>query len=288
MSTSLNSPKFMEALKDVINILLAGKAPSPLAPILVSAPVVAVIKADSSIRPIAVGETLRRLVSKLAMRHALTVTSTILAPFQYGVGVHCGAEAMLMGVNRLISDPKCGQSLTFLKVDFINAFNTIKRQTFIQATKVHIPAIAHWVQFCYGQPALLFSGTDILTASTGVQQGDPIGPLLFSLALHPLLKDLSNTLPPHSRILAYLDDQLISTNSPRNAVKALKWLHEVGPQYGLHVSPSKSMIWCLRPPLVPIVIPPHLGYYCSESGFDLLGGCVSRDPTLPPGRYSGE
>ena len=38
------------------------------------------------------------------------------------------------------------------------------------------------------------------------------------------------------------------------------------------------MIWCLRPPPAPLTIPAHLGYYCSEPGFELLGGCVSNDP----------
>jgi len=42
------------------------------------------------------------------------------------------------------------------------------------------PEIAPWVHWCYSQPAeLLFRNRHIL-ASAGVQQGDPLGPLLFS------------------------------------------------------------------------------------------------------------
>ncbi len=47
------------------------------------------------VRPIAVGETLRRLTSKVTMGPIKERAATILAPVQFGVAVAGGAEAIV-------------------------------------------------------------------------------------------------------------------------------------------------------------------------------------------------
>ena len=51
---------FAEALSVALNTILAGKAPKEFASIFSSAPLVPLVKKDGSLRPIAVGEVLRR------------------------------------------------------------------------------------------------------------------------------------------------------------------------------------------------------------------------------------
>ena len=53
-----------------------------------------------------------------------------------------------------------------------------------------------------------FSDPPLLSRS-GVRQGDPLGPLLFSVAIRAILEDLSHTLGPNKTVLAYLDDVYI-------------------------------------------------------------------------------
>jgi len=53
----------------------------------------------------------------------------------------------------------------------------------------------------YGQSAFLYYRNDIILSQEGTQQGDPLGPLLFSNTIHPLLNRLSSNLQ-----LGYLDD----------------------------------------------------------------------------------
>jgi hypothetical protein len=48
-----------EALTTYLNLLLGGKAPEEIAPYIGSAHLIPLLKADDSIRPIAVGEILR-------------------------------------------------------------------------------------------------------------------------------------------------------------------------------------------------------------------------------------
>ena len=61
------------ALVWVVNVLHSGEAPEGLAPFMAGAPLTALKKeakeGELGVRPIAVGETIRRLVSKCSMRH---------------------------------------------------------------------------------------------------------------------------------------------------------------------------------------------------------------------------
>ena len=66
-----------------------------------------------------------------------------------------------------------------------------------------------WVEYCYSQPGHLFFGDALLASMAGVQQGDPLGPLLFSLVLHPLVKAIEKKFPDLDLNVWYLDDGCI-------------------------------------------------------------------------------
>ncbi len=79
-----------------------------------------------------------------------------------------------------------------MKLDFRNAFNSISREVVLDQVSRHFPQLLPWVSWCYRQPSdLIFGSLDPLASAEGVQQGDPLGPLLFALALHPLAERLS-------------------------------------------------------------------------------------------------
>ena len=78
-----------------------------------------------------------------------------------------------------------------LKVDIENAFNSVDRKSFLDQMAIHFPRAYNWSKWLYEEHTpLLFSGY-VLWSETGVQQGDPLGPLLFCAAIHPILEKIN-------------------------------------------------------------------------------------------------
>ena len=78
-------------------------------------------KPDDEVRPIAVGETLRRLVGKCLARHK-DVThhlEGVFLPNQVGVGISGGAEAVAHAVSCLVEEHGHDPNLCLLKVYFL-------------------------------------------------------------------------------------------------------------------------------------------------------------------------
>ncbi|CAK8996492.1 unnamed protein product, partial [Durusdinium trenchii] len=50
----------------------------------------------------------------------------------------------------------------------------------LQEARDKFPALARWATWCYRQASNLQFGDTVLQSSSGVQQGDPLGPLLFA------------------------------------------------------------------------------------------------------------
>ena len=95
---------YLKRLAAYVNISLAGRLSASIATFITSAPVYPLIKNGGGVRPIAVGEVLRRLTPKLAssvVRHAAVEH---LSPLQVGVGIKNGTEAIIHAVNNLLSN----------------------------------------------------------------------------------------------------------------------------------------------------------------------------------------
>jgi hypothetical protein len=139
---------------------------------------VALLKKDGSLRPIAVGEVFRRLVSKCCTRAVTAQAASYLSPLQLGVGVSHGAEAVLHAINRSLDYSFTSSDTVLALVDFQNAFNQVNRNKFLEIVYERFPQIFAWNQYTYGVKASIFSGSDMFMANAGVQQGDSLGPLL--------------------------------------------------------------------------------------------------------------
>ena len=92
---------------------------------------------------------------------------------------------------------------------FENAFNTIDRKEFLRQVRHQLPGLIRWAEWCYGGPSKLFFDGAVISSEVGVQQGDPLGPLFFSLALQPLLLELGE-IPGLDISFSFLDDLVLA------------------------------------------------------------------------------
>ena len=238
-----DTPGFTPALATVLTLLARGQAPREVAPFFAGANLVALKKPvaggkDPDVRPIAVGDVMRRLVGKiLAQRVRKEAASLLRRGKQVGVAVQRGNEAAA-SVMSSYAQRFSGQDRVILKVDFENAFNSVDRVAFLREVDAYFPQLSQWVRWCYLSPTDLFFGDHKVASVQGVQQGDPLGPLLFALAIRSMTEELLET-PGLDGALWYLDDGTLR-GSPEGVAAAYHTLVRRSAQLGLSVNEGKS------------------------------------------------
>ena len=137
-----------------------------------------------------VGLTLRHLVAECVTSRVLHSVGSGLLSQQLGCGVPLGCEAAAHATRLYLRSIPPGHLL--FKLDLKYAFNTLWRDKMLESVKEYAPELFTLVHSAYGQPSFLFSEDhiDIVESPKGVQQGDPLGPILFCFAIQPLVLKL--------------------------------------------------------------------------------------------------
>ncbi|KAL0224551.1 hypothetical protein P9112_003941 [Eukaryota sp. TZLM1-RC] len=95
-----------------------------------------------------------------------------------------------------------------MSLDFSNAYNSLSRRSIHGALLQYMPELMPYFQSTYSTYSNLHFGNSILSSSSGVKQGDPLGPLLFCLAIHPILLQIQEMFPS-LKMIAYMDDVVL-------------------------------------------------------------------------------
>ena len=217
-----------DAVCELVRQIAAGTAPSWLR----DARGIALRKAGGGVRPVCVGEVLRRLAGRVI---ASGVTPLVPLPHQLCMradGCGAGAAAVLAALEK-----GQGEHVAYV-LDIANAFNTAHRDVLLAATG-NTP-LAPYARWAYGSPsAVLLAGEPDIASARGVHQGDPCGPLVFALLLEALLG-----LGAERRVFvsAFADD-LVVVGGEAECARAVEDIAAVLGGAGLLLNKSKSYVW---------------------------------------------
>ena len=186
---TFHSP-FLSALADFSSLVLESNTPPPVRPYFFRTRLIALDKRGEGVRSIAIGCVLRRLVAKLACFRVSEDMAEVFSPLQLGFGVKGGIEAAVNAGHHFLDSLSPDEAQ--VKLDFRNAFNSVRRDHMLRSVLSVCPAIFPLVFSAYSA-SFLFWEDRILLSSEGVQQGDPLGPLLFCITLHHFLVPLRSS-----------------------------------------------------------------------------------------------
>ena len=141
--------------------------------------------------------------SKTALRPVSAELGSKLAPIQLGFGVGGGCEAAAHASKCFYRN--MAPSEVMVQIDMANAFNTLRRDKFLEVIRQRAPSLYPLVWHAYSQPTPLFFGPHELQSSTGIQQGDPAGPAIFALTLDEVTRHIETDFN-----VWYLDDGCVA------------------------------------------------------------------------------
>jgi len=157
--------RLLESLLVLVKATSSGRLQPRAPPYLCAARLIPLRKKDGGVSPIAVSDTLRRLVAKWL----LATAAAALAPFQTAFAKRSPCEVVTIGLQAQVDTLHGSTGWLLLQVDLKNAFNS-----------------TIWVRQAF-QPASLLVGREVMCSTRGVQHGDPLCSFLFAAGIQATL-----------------------------------------------------------------------------------------------------
>ena len=206
---------------------------------LLACRLVPLMKDDNGVRPVGVGETLRRIIGKCIIQvlsHDIQVAGGTL---QTCTGVEAGIEAAIHAMQKTFSEDWCE---AVLLVDADNAFNRLNRKVALHNIQRTCSPLFKYLNNSYNTPAKLYLGDgSFMLSEEGVTQGDNLAMAMYALSTKTLIDRLKDASGMGDRFkqVWFADD---STGAGELETIKRWWenLKEEGPAFGYFPKPSKT------------------------------------------------
>jgi hypothetical protein len=196
-------------------------------------------KMPSGIRPIGIGEVLRRIVGKAILGEIKEDIIESAGCLQVCAGQKAGCEAAAHAMGEIFKEEDTD---AVLFIDASNAFNSFNRETMLHNMQYLCRPLSTYLHNCYGTPSRLFVfGGVELSSEEGTTQGDPTAMPAYGIGILPFLSLIKPNTAIGMKHLAYADDLGGGSKLPT----LREWWDRVvenGPNYGYFPKASKSWL----------------------------------------------
>ena len=215
---------------------------------------VPLMKDDDGVRPIGIGETLKRIIGKCVsktLRKDILIASGTL---QTCSGLEAGIEAAVHAISDKFKEESCE---AVILVDAENAFNRLNREVAIKNIKQTCPPLYCYLNNSYKAPAKLHLGDGtFIWSKEGATQGDNLAMPMYGISTRPLIDSLASSsniqteVNPDGMIQVWFADDSSGAGRIEDLHHWLSQLKLEGQAYGYFLNPGKTIVIVKDPSLL--------------------------------------
>ena len=191
---------------------------------------------NPGVRPIDVGEVLRRIVGKCIGWVLKEDIQLAAGPLQTATGLQSGAEPVIHSMRCMFEDDRTD---AMILVDARNTFISLNRQAVLHNIRVICPQIATIFVNTYLRPArLIILGASDIYSLDGTTQGDDLTMVFYALGTTPLIN--TSQIPSSEVRQVCLADDISGAGSLDDLIIWWKSVNSEGKKFGYLVNEKKS------------------------------------------------
>ena len=209
-------------------------------------------RGNPGVRPVGVGEVLRRIVGKVVIGVIKDDIQEAAGPLQSCAGLESGIEASIRAVKRTWDDPK---TEAVLLVDADNAFNRLNRKAAIHNIRQLCPPFHQYLKNTYQKSAkLIVNDTyscQIIYSDEGATQGDVAAMAEYAIGIRPLINILASVTKLGELMQAWYADDSAAAGTLKKLQEWWDLLSVNGPKLGYFPKAVKTILILKEKSLLP-------------------------------------
>ena len=247
LKVCLDDIEILELLVSAAEDFARADTPHEVAKSFMLASMTALQKKDGGVRGIATGTSFRRLVAKTLARQFGAVVEATCSPFQFALSTRAGTDCVGHAV-RFATD--ANPATTVLSIDGVGAYDHVFRSAMFEKLfeRENLRGLLPFVRATYLQLSKYkwIDGEGVrhnIEQHEGGEQGDPLMPLLFCLAIHNALLEVQESLLPGEHLFAFLDDIYVLCQPQRTREVYNILAERLFARAGIQLHAGKTRTW---------------------------------------------